>query len=201
MAAPINDNIKQKIINATIQLLEKKSFKEISLTEISEKLDISKGSIYYYFRSKNEILYAVEDSFMNNLYEALMQWYEQEGKNESYSEIISHIIERGCDLMSGTLRFHLVMEAIDGDEIIREKMVSRYEAFEETIGDFIISKLPEDAAKRLLKASNDDDIGRLKKTFGHLIISTMDGLSTRQSMRPDEYIRESVTNIIISMIR
>ncbi len=47
MAAPLNDNGKEKILKVTAQLLQEKSFSDISLSEIAEKTGISKGSVYY----------------------------------------------------------------------------------------------------------------------------------------------------------
>ena len=42
MAAPHNDNIKEKILDAATALLAEKSFNEISLSEIAKKSGVSK---------------------------------------------------------------------------------------------------------------------------------------------------------------
>ena len=57
MAAPHNDNIKEKILDAATALLAEKSFNEISLSEIAKKSGVSKGSVYYYYKNKDDILY------------------------------------------------------------------------------------------------------------------------------------------------
>ena len=47
MAAPHNDNIKEKILEAASQLLAEKSFNEISLAQIAARAGVTKGSVYY----------------------------------------------------------------------------------------------------------------------------------------------------------
>lgn len=50
---------KEQILNATEQLMCVMPDREISVGLIAEKAGIGKGSIYYYFESKEEMLYAV----------------------------------------------------------------------------------------------------------------------------------------------
>lgn len=54
------DNTKyDKILDALQELLEKKSIQTISVSEIAQTAGIGKGSIYYYFPSKDAILEAL----------------------------------------------------------------------------------------------------------------------------------------------
>ncbi len=58
------------ILDTTEQLMTTMPNKEISVNLIAEKANIAKGSIYYYFESKDEILYAViERSYKKALHE------------------------------------------------------------------------------------------------------------------------------------
>ena len=47
MAAPRKDNIKEKILQATTELLKTTALAEISLAEIAAAAGISKGTLYY----------------------------------------------------------------------------------------------------------------------------------------------------------
>ena len=55
----------QKILDALQQLLEEKSIRHISVSEIAEKAGIGKGSIYYYYPSKD----AIVDALIRRSYE------------------------------------------------------------------------------------------------------------------------------------
>ena len=47
MAAPRNDNVKEKILDAATGLLDTQTFADISLAEIAAAAGVSKGTLYY----------------------------------------------------------------------------------------------------------------------------------------------------------
>ena len=59
----------EKILDALQQLLEEKNIQHISVSEIAAKAGIGKGSIYYYFPSKD----AIVDALINRSYEQPLQ--------------------------------------------------------------------------------------------------------------------------------
>ncbi|SEB14801.1 DNA-binding transcriptional regulator, AcrR family [Thalassobacillus cyri] len=48
--------MKQKIIDYSIQLFDEKGFTETSVQDIVEGLNVTKGTFYYYYKSKQELL-------------------------------------------------------------------------------------------------------------------------------------------------
>lgn len=62
-------NKSEKILDALQQLLEEKSIQHISVSEIASKAGIGKGSIYYYFPSKD----AIVDALIRRSYEKPLQ--------------------------------------------------------------------------------------------------------------------------------
>ena len=61
MAAPRKDNVKEKILEATAGLLEHKTLSDISLAEIAAASGVSKGTLYYHYKTKTEILFDITD--------------------------------------------------------------------------------------------------------------------------------------------
>lgn len=59
----------EKILDALQQLLEEKNIQHISISEIASKAGIGKGSIYYYFPSKD----AIVDALIKRNYEQPLQ--------------------------------------------------------------------------------------------------------------------------------
>ena len=62
-----NDTIeaKERILHASVQLFSEKGFDATSVTEIAKSADVTKALIYYYFKSKEEIL----DSLVHSLFD------------------------------------------------------------------------------------------------------------------------------------
>lgn len=48
--------VKEKILEKSIMLFEKKGFSETSIQDIVNELEVTKGTFYYYFKSKEELL-------------------------------------------------------------------------------------------------------------------------------------------------
>ena len=62
-----NNDTKQKIINASLELFAAKGYAGTSMNDIISKIGISKGSVYWHFKSK-------EDIFMQVITENYSQW-------------------------------------------------------------------------------------------------------------------------------
>ncbi|MEK4627404.1 MAG: TetR/AcrR family transcriptional regulator [Solibacillus sp.] len=59
--------MKQKIIDNSILLFEKKGFSATSIQDIVDSLDVTKGTFYYYFSSKEQLLMDIHDDYITDL--------------------------------------------------------------------------------------------------------------------------------------
>lgn len=58
---------KEKIINSAYKLISTKGFEKTSISNICKDVGIKKPSLYYYFNSKNDILFELSDNIINNI--------------------------------------------------------------------------------------------------------------------------------------
>jgi len=82
---------------AAATLFEKKGYLETSIDNIAAASGFSKGGIFHYFSSKNEILYFVLDNYMNTALAGLEERLKE--KEEHFSKIkfiIFHHVELYC---------------------------------------------------------------------------------------------------------
>lgn len=73
MAAPRKEDVRSLIIEVAEELLAEKSFSEISLSQLAAQTGISKGTLYYHFKNKNEILFAITDKYLDEQWKELCQ--------------------------------------------------------------------------------------------------------------------------------
>ncbi|AMX85267.1 TetR family transcriptional regulator [Geobacillus subterraneus] len=59
--------MKEKLMEAGIELFERKGFKETSVQEIVEAVGATKGAFYYYYKSKEELLRDICISYIEDL--------------------------------------------------------------------------------------------------------------------------------------
>jgi len=58
------DMRRQQILNAALQLFVERGYEDSSVDEIARVAGLSKGSIYWYFKSKLDILFSLTDRFV-----------------------------------------------------------------------------------------------------------------------------------------
>jgi len=59
--------MKEKITQQSVLLFEKKGFSETSIQDIVEALGVTKGTFYYYFSSKEQLLMDIHLGYINDL--------------------------------------------------------------------------------------------------------------------------------------
>lgn len=59
--------MKDKIIETSVRLFDEKGFSETSIQEIVNEIGVTKGTFYYYFNSKEELLSMIHYDFISNL--------------------------------------------------------------------------------------------------------------------------------------
>lgn len=143
MAAPYNNNIKDKILRETSRLLEKVPFTDISIADIAAASGLSKGSIYYYYNSKEELLYDIADSYLSKIYDDLLVWVSNREKDTSLPRLLHFVLKRGMDESGKGLRLHITMDAIAGNETIRAKLLEKYNAFHKVLAEKIRERKEE----------------------------------------------------------
>lgn len=59
--------MKEKIIDASVQLFDEKGFSETSIQDIVNVIGVTKGTFYYYFQSKQELLKDIHLRYIEDL--------------------------------------------------------------------------------------------------------------------------------------
>lgn len=170
MAAPHNDNIKEKVLKAATELLQEKAFNEVSLMEIARKAGVTKGSVYYYYKTKNDLLYDIADGYLQEMYDRLIEWVEDERKDTSLPRLLNYVLSFGVEDPAKNLRLHLTVDAISGQEQIKEKLIARYRNFRKIIGEKIAER----------KTGADEEY------TGWLVLTVIDGLMIQSLLGNEE---------------
>jgi TetR/AcrR family transcriptional regulator, ethionamide resistance regulator len=131
MAAPRKDNVKELIINATEQLLETQKLSEITFAQIADLAGISKGTLYYHYKNKNDILFDITDKYLQQQWDDLILWTENPQKDTSLHRLVQYVLER--DVANAGMRLHFFYDAMLGNEEVRTRLMQRYYDFADLI--------------------------------------------------------------------
>ena len=166
MAAPRNSNIKEKILDTTAMLLQGNAFDTITLARIAQSAEISKGTLYYYYSNKEDILFDIADRYLHALATQLADWVDNKEKDTSLPRLIKYILERGTAKEFGNLRLYLIGEGVSGHAALRSRYVERYAQFHATLSQKIAERAPKADAPYLT----------------WLLLTVMDGILVQQQL-------------------
>ena len=164
MAAPRKEDVRSLIIDSAEDLLTQKTFSEISLSQLAAKAGISKGTLYYHFKNKNDLLFAITDKYLDAQWQELCEWTENADKDTSLHRLVKYILER--DVSGVKLRLALFYDAMIGNEEIQSHLIKRYKSFAGLIAEKI--------SDRTDKVSGE--------YFAWLLLLLSDGLSIHQTI-------------------
>jgi AcrR family transcriptional regulator len=74
------------IVEAASQLFQTKEYEKVTLQDVMDRLEIAKGTIYHYFKSKEELLEAVVENIVNQ-HLVKMQTAMQEAEGNALQKI------------------------------------------------------------------------------------------------------------------
>lgn len=132
MAAPrMNDDVQKMVLDAAEDLLAQKSLKEVTLAQIADHANVAKGTVYYYFKNKEDILFAIFDRYLADQWKQLNDWTSNTAKDTRLPRLIKYVLARDIDKTG--IRLHFIFEASDGNEVLRQKLMERYLKFEKEI--------------------------------------------------------------------
>lgn len=138
MAAPRKENIKEMVLDALLKLLETKSFNEISLAEVAKTAGISKGTLYYHYKTKGEIFFDLTDRYLSQQWDDLVRWTENKEKDTSIHRLVKYVVER--NVAAASFRMQLYSEAQLGDAELKRKLSKRYDEFQKLISEKIAER-------------------------------------------------------------
>ena len=97
---------RQKILENAARLFARKGYEKVSLEEIAARLKLNKASLYYYFKSKDEMFFQIQMQAIEQANAALEQVLESEaGPEEKLREAIkSHVRIVTRDYVTGAFR-------------------------------------------------------------------------------------------------
>ncbi|MFK7780483.1 MAG: TetR/AcrR family transcriptional regulator [Candidatus Gracilibacteria bacterium] len=84
-------NIKEKVLEVSIELFYENGYDNTSIQNIIDTVQISKGALYHYFKSKEEILEEIASRYAGQTFNALSELIENEQGNalDKFNALIS----------------------------------------------------------------------------------------------------------------
>lgn len=144
---------RQQIIEAGTRLIVQKGIDKTSLSDIAEEAGISKGSLYYYYASKNELIFDITEAHINQISENLFAVIEESKGKASWEELLKILFERILDADTrGRLHLYLVQQALNDNDDLKQRFRKKYEEWKIMITEGFAKLEPRVGNHRILSS-------------------------------------------------
>lgn len=115
--------MKEKIMCKSIQLFEEKGFSQTSINDIVHALSATKGTFYYYFKSKEQLLMDIHQQYINHMLDRQMMLINDKtlSNEEKLVKMIRILIDDIKDKGSSGRVFFREIRHLKEDNIIEVK--------------------------------------------------------------------------------
>ena len=122
MAKKMKIDMRNEILKSVESLISVSGVNSISLKDIAKTCNISKGTLYYYYKTKDEIIFDVIVKHVQELHTEYLDWIERHQHDLTIERFLSVILYKGVKLFNrAKLHIFLVNECIKGNDVLRNK--------------------------------------------------------------------------------
>jgi len=154
---------REKIIQAAAKLIIEKGVANTSLADIADEVGISKGTLYYYYATKGDLIFDISVRHMEHITNTIIAWISGHGRDQQPESVLQMVIETVLKSETrGYIHFYLIQEALSGNhESLKIRFTEEYDRWLDLIEQGLRLILP-----------TDTDF----KTIARVLLSTIDGL-------------------------
>ena len=176
-------DIRQKILTAASNLMMEKGVKETSLKDIANAAGISKGTLYYYYSAKDDIIFDITDRHLNNITYELADWIstisDDVTPEQKYKVLIQTVLNAET---RDKLHLYLLSDAVLSDDTVKNRFKQRYEEWRNSLEICMMIGLQDESA----------DYGVL----ACLTVAALDGLIIQKLVGSDDIPIDAIAKLL-----
>ncbi len=161
---------RERIIRAAAKLIIEKGVANTSLADIADEAGISKGTLYYYYPTKGDLVFDISVRHMDHITTSIRSWIAGHGREEGAERVLQMVVETILKSETrGYIHFYLIQEALSGNhESLRLRFTEEYDRWLELIAEGL---------RQIMEPQTDF------ATVSRIILSSIDGLLLQNLLR------------------
>ena len=184
MARTKRSGYREKIIHAASRLIIENGIANTSLADIAREVGISKGTLYYYYPSKGELIFDISERHMRFITDKIFTWIEGSRKGLQPEELLKVVFRTIISSETrGHIHVYLIQEALTANSSLKERFVQEYDKW---------AKLIEEGLRKI----NDDDQETDYSTLSRIILPLIDGLLVQHLLGARKNFLDEITRYL-----
>lgn len=179
-------NTRQVILQTASGLMMEQGINNTSLNDIAREAGISKGTLHYYYPSKDELIYDIAQQHFTVVKSSVLKWIENVRGQTSFAEILKVVL--GSFLEAETrnkLHLYLLQEAVVNNEHIRQRFQESYQEWRTIIKEEL------DLQSELLQFNESE-----ARALSFIIVAIIDGLLIQRIVGGDNIPLDDIVDYL-----
>lgn len=177
--------LKEHILTTSLDLMSRKGVAGTTLKQVAESCGISRGTLYYYYKSKDDLILDINKWNMDRLTGTLfglLDSYMKEGREPS--QIVLEVFRAvGGAEMRGRMHLYLINEAISRNPDLTERLRESYRNWFQILEEAFTKILPENADRQAVARG---------------LVAALDGMVIQNILSLDDIPLERIVSVEIN---
>ncbi len=182
-----SDAAKAEIIEAARKVLSQIGVKNMTLQSVADAASISKGALYHYYKTKDNILYDIMEQDNAHSREINKRLDENLDIDEAKREITKGILERFEYLDKNKLNLYIQGEALQGNKELQKRYNEKYHEW---------IKNMDETLSRIYNVDSSD----ITRTISTIALAAIEGICIQKALMDRIEGREELIAKIIIFI-
>jgi AcrR family transcriptional regulator len=178
---------KARIVSAASRLAIQQGMEAFSLTAVARAAGISKGTLYYYYPTKAELIFDIAARHVNEITALILEMIADSGPAADPAELLALLFHKHqANRTRMRLHLNLVYQAMHGDQGLKQRYQEMYAQWR---------RQARQALETLLPTSPH------RETLVHLIITTIDGLNVQGMLNVENIPTDRIAAFLVDAAR
>lgn len=180
---------RMRIIDAAGKIMANKGIKQTTLADIAREAGISRGTLFYYYASKNDLIYDILEKHLSDLTDAIFASLPRSrGNTADLASVLQNALTGLIqDENSARINLYLLQEAIIDGSDLKDRFAVKYQTWRELI------------ASQIMRAFGVTD-ARRASALGTLMLAMIDGLTIQFLLAPRSVNFQEVAEQMVYII-
>ena len=173
---------KARIVEAASQLVVSRGLEDISLTAVASAAGISKGTLYYYYPTKEALIFDIAEKHVRDITDFIFDLIDAQAPGFTPEDLMRLLFSKHKrNLIRMRMHLNLVCQAMNGNADIKKRYQQIYAYWQEQALEALGRMFPE----------HED-----RATLAHLLITTIDGLNVQTMLGVDTVSAEDAARFL-----
>lgn len=177
-----------RIMAAARTLMEDRGVKQTTLADIARQAGVSRGTLFYHYASKSDLIYDLLERHLSDLTDAIFASLPRRRDAADLAGVVENVLKGLVqDGGSGRMNLYLLQEAIIENRELKDRFAVKYQTWRELIAGQLV-RVFEIADPRRLSA------------LSALLLAVIDGLTVQALLAPRSLDFRSLAEQLVRLL-